>query len=315
MFFRIKGSKAYLPASTLILIAFLAFQKIPPKKIEKLDPPAPQVLGASVDLRGQAPEQAEVLVKPVLPGPQLKDISAKSFLIYDQENGQILAQKNPDEKLGIASLTKLMTGLLAYQYLNFNDTIVIHKKGLLEISPSVNFIEGDKIKTGDIFDAMIIGSCNDAAQILATEISLKTGKPITQLMNQKALELGMTNTSFSNPIGLDVGNNYSTANDLAKLTDATQNLSAFSNLGLSTDLNFSGSLGYVYKIKNTNHLIAKISNLQAVKTGFTQKSLGSMITKTLNNGHTLVLMVLGSAQRESDTLILKNQVADQLVWR
>jgi len=277
--------------------------------------PMPKVLGASIDLRGTRPQLGLKPVLTALNGEQIKHISAKSYLVFDLESGQVLAQKDLGRKLGIASLTKLMTGLLAYQNLDFNSSITIGNSGLKIISPSVGFAEGDQVRAGDIFNAMIVGSCNDAAQILAKEVRAKTGVNFVLMMNQKAQELQMTSTSFTNPSGFDSPDGYSTAADLAKLITATQHLSTFSNLGLTSSLSFNGKLGLTYKVTSTNKLIQKVPNLLAIKTGNTQISLGAMVSKVPNNGHQIIIVVLGSRNREADTLILKSAVAEKIIWQ
>lgn len=277
-------------------------------------PQTGSVLGASIDLRSQPPAPP-MPVPPLLSADDLKKISAKSFLVYDKSNNdQILAQRSPDTKLQIASLTKLMTGLLAYQYLDFGAPITIQKAGLTKTQPIVNYLQNDQVPAGDIFNSMIVGSCNDSAQVLGRAVQAVSGQNIVDLMNQKAQSLGMSQTSFANPIGFDTADNYSTALDLQKLIDETQNYAAFSNLGKTQSLNFTGSTGLSYHVDATNTLLKSHPELMAIKTGHTLGAKGAMATKVLENGQEIVILVLGSSDREQDTLTLKQLVADRLAW-
>lgn len=311
---KIKGSYYFVLVNALIVGGFLIV-RTPSNISEKPDVPQPKVLGAQIDLRGPKEENT---LKPYFQGlseEQAKRISAKSYLVYESSTGEIFAEKNRTEKLPIASLTKLMTGYLAYKYLDFGTPITINLNRITRTSPVVNFINGDNVKVGDIFNAMIVGSANDAAQILAREVSSKTKEDVIDLMNKEAASLNMASTNFSNPNGFDSEDNYSTAEDLTKLVQKTQELSAFANLGLTKQLSFSGSKNKIYSINNTNKLILKEPGLEAIKTGSTPKALGSMITKVNKPGNTYIILVIGSQNREDDTLILKNEIVDKIVWQ
>ncbi len=315
------GYGMLLPAFLVLVqaAAYVYFPPVPangsgrPIAADKV-PPNGTVLGASTDLRSRAPAAA-MPTPPVLSVDELARISAKSFLVYDKSGGgQILAERQGHLKLGIASLTKLMTGLLAYEYLDFAKPIAIDKTGLTAVRPIVNFSAGDEVLAGDVFDAMIVGSCNDAAQVLARAVENASDKKIVDLMNQKAQDLGMIDTSFANPVGFDNVGNYSTATDLEKLITETQTLAAFANLGKTAAVDFSGSAGINYEVPATNTLLKHHSDLLAIKTGFTAGSQGAMATKVLENNHEIIILVLGSADREQDTLTLKQLVADRLSW-
>ena len=270
--------------------------------------PAPQVLGAiSAPLRG--PEQ------PILPSLfeetgqlQLDSVSAKSFLVYDAETGQDLLARDPDQRLGIASLTKLLTAYTAYQQLNMAGEIIVPSSTDSSISPSLKLRPGDRIKTLDIFNAMLIGSENDAAGVLASVVKTQTGQSAVALMNQAAQVLGMSNSHFGNPFGFDYGNNYSTANDLKKLVSQTQQLRAFTALESKTGYSFKGSFNEMYRARATNKLVGSRKNIYAIKTGYTETTLGSIALKTYIEGRPVVVIVLGSLNREADALRLIDEV-------
>ncbi len=276
---------------------------------------AAKVLGAStIAVRGASlPDPAQKVKKTS--DPDLSSISAKSFLAFDLHTGETLLEKNPDSMLGIASLTKLITALAIYKNINLNEAAVISQKGILNTSPVLGLKAGDKVKVMDLFYAMLVGSANDAAQTLAEYAENKTGKKIAELMNREAEALGMSDSLFSNPLGFDSANNYSTASDLKKLITETQKLSAFANVGRRNQYSFISDSGVHYKIPATNRLLREIPNLYAIKTGFTERSGGSMATKIIIGKSKIGLVVLGSANRENDTLVLTKALETSFAWK
>ena len=156
---------------------------------------------------------------------------------------------------------------------------------------------------------MLVGSCNDAALMLGRLLQEKTQIPIATLMNNKAKELEMNNSQFSNPLGFDSAFNYSTASDLWKVVKITSSLPAFIELGHKTNYSFISNNNNSYRVRATNKLIAKYPDISAIKTGFTGEAQGTMIVKIDNNGNPYVIIILGSLSRESDILNLKELVS------
>jgi len=269
---------------------------------------SPMVLGAvSAPLRGAEEPKKQTLFKQT-GEPQLSEVTAKSFLVYDASTGQVLLSKNPRQRMGIASLTKLLTAYTAYQVLDLNSKIEIPggETGS-NTNPSLKVLPGDKIKALDLFDAMLVGSENDAAGILAGQIKAVSGTSTIGLMNQFAQDLGMQDSHFGNPYGFDLGNNYSTAEDLQKLVDATQKLHAFVSLENKTGYGFKSLLGNSYFAKATNRLVGKVQNVYAIKTGYTETSLGSIAIKTYLSDRPVIVILLGSQARENDAIRLKDE--------
>ena len=272
----------------------------------------PQVLGVSTDIRGK---EVDNPVIPALFGPVDESrITAESYLVADIDSGVVLMEKNGIKQESIASLTKLLTGLLVYENLDFLSAATISPADILNISPSLHLQSGDSVRIEDLFNAMIIGSNNDAAVALANHVSEKAHKDFIDMMNERAQVLGMTNSHFTNPVGLESKNHYSTAEDLLKLVRATQKLSAFTVLGRKTDYFFSSNNGKNYKTIATNKLIAKHTDLEAIKTGYTEQAGQSMITKATKANHAVIILVLNSKDRDADTLSLEADVFAQTRW-
>jgi len=277
---------------------------------------SPQVLGASTAIPGVIRGADESKAKTIsqTKNPDLSSISAQSFLVFDLDSGQELLAKNSGQRLAIASLTKLMTALTAYNNSNLNQSFKISNRDALNVKPDLGLINGDEVKAVDIFNSMLIGSCNDAALALADFTSQATGENFIELMNRQAIALGMANSNFSNPMGFDSGGNYSTAQDLKFLITATQRLSAFTDLGRRTSYTFTGAEGKTYFAVATNALIKTHPDIQAIKTGYTNEAGGAMATKVGFGNHQIVILVLDSQNRESDTLKLKAAVQSSFDW-
>jgi serine-type D-Ala-D-Ala carboxypeptidase (penicillin-binding protein 5/6) len=243
------------------------------------------------------------------------NVSAKAFLVYDEKSNQNLALKNQTLKLPIASLTKLLTALVVYKEVDLMDKVVISSSDKFAVEPSLNLKSGDTVLVRDLFDSMLIGSANDAGITLANFVEKKTGKNFVELMNLKAKELSMENSKFSNPIGFDSKDNFSTVDDLKKLVIETQKYSAFVSLGKKTGYTFSSEQNNSYSVKATNKLVFKHTEFESIKTGFTQESAGSLISKVENDSNKIVIIVIGSENREKDTLDIKNEIFKTFTWK
>lgn len=271
----------------------------------------PRVLGEITSIRGDVtgPATPEDTLKRIRE-PDFKNISAKSFLAYDEQTGQTLAEKQPDLRLPVASLTKLITALTVYDNLDLSSRFTIGKKDEFSVAPVLRLAEGDEVKVNDLFDSMLIGSANDAALALADHTESATGRNFTDLMNQKAKNLNMSNSNFSNPLGFDSTGNYSTADDLKQAVNVLQQLSAFTSLGRRTGYSFSSSAGKIFKIQSTNKLLETHPEMEAVKTGFTENSKGSIIAKVNWSGRKIIIIVLGSQDREKDLVNLEREIME-----
>jgi D-alanyl-D-alanine carboxypeptidase len=255
------------------------------------------------------------VVLPELLRPlNLAGIRAKSFLVYDTESGLALAEQNTDSSLPIASLTKLMTAYVAYQNVSLRQTIIINSGDQLDTSPALNLRSGDAVELQDLFNAMLVGSANDAAQAVANHTAKLTGKKFTTLMNDAASQLGMTGTRFSNPLGFDSETNYSTAADIQRLVQAIKQYPAFSLHARSGSYAFTSEQGTSYSVRATNKLVGTDREVYAIKTGYTEEALGAMVTEIRHNGHSFIIIVLASPDREEDTLKLKREIVKSYAW-
>ncbi len=288
------------------------FTKLQIKKEPILGSQQPAILGESVTFTEN----------PILENPKpyisfdlekLAKIKAKSFLIFNEDTGEDLLEKSSAEKMGIASLTKLLTALVAYNKLSLTEEIQITAKDRFSVYPRIGLEPGDTVTGLDLISAMIISSANDAAVSLANHTEKSTGRKFNELMNEAAKELEMNNSNFNNPLGFDSKNNYSTAQDLKKLVKATQNLGLFRLLGRKKIYSFQDKYASKkFTVNTTNKLLSTTQNLEAIKTGYTENSLGSMIVRIEVNNTKYIIIVLGSKNREQDVLLLLNLLQNAL---
>lgn len=278
--------------------------------------PSPEVLGSETVSPLGLPQDQDKATPPRLEGQlSLDSIKAKSFLAYDVNSGSMLAEKESTQPVAIASITKLMTALVVYKNTpSFKTNILITGKDLFAIEPVLGVKTGDQITANDLFYAMLVGSANDAALTLANHVEIETGKSFIEMMNATAQELGMANSHFSNPLGFDSEANYSTANDLKILIQAIKQYQAFSLVGRNQGYSFTSLNGTQYSVKTTNKLIQGNKELYAIKTGYTDLAQGAMITEIRGTGHSFIVIVLDSPNREDDTLALKSEIEKKYVW-
>ncbi len=254
-------------------------------------------------------EQAELdnLVSYELSNENTTGIKAASYLVLDYEQNQIIAGKQIDNSLPVASLTKLMTVWTALEHSQSAEVVTVEAGDIVNVSPVLGLQPGDKIRVKDLVSAVLIGSANDAASVLGGFVAKKVELPFGELMNQEAIELGMKNSRFSNPMGFDSVVNYSSARDLSILVHKLDERGMFTDSEKATEYRFVSELGNQYAISATNRLANQYPDLRAVKTGYTNLALGAMINFLDTERGRKLLVVIGSPDREGDTLELRKQ--------
>ena len=156
-------------------------------------------------------------------------LSAESAVLMCAENGEVYFSKNADAPLPMASTTKIMTALVALENSDVTDTVQIDRRAVGIEGSSVYLTEGEMLTMENLLYALLLSSANDAAVAIAIEIGGST-EGFAELMNAKADEMGLENTHFDNPHGLDSENHYTSARDLAKITAAALENETFSKI-------------------------------------------------------------------------------------
>lgn len=226
------------------------------------------------------------------------DVSAKSAILYEASSGKILYQKAANEKMPIASTTKIMTGLLAIENANQEDIVEIKKEYTGIEGTSLYLKPGEKISVKSLLYGLMLHSGNDAAVALAGYVSGNIDNFVTA-MNLKAKIIGMHNTSFKNPNGLPNEEHYSTAYDMAKLAAYSTKNAEFMKIVSAKNYAEDGR-----NFVNHNKLLKMSSRIDGIKTGFTKKAGRCLVSSAEENGMRLVAVTLSAPNDWNDHLKL-----------
>ena len=208
------------------------------------------------------------LLNSVLAFGSYIDTDAKTAVVIDATTGKVLFEKNKDEKTFPASMTKIMTTLIVFEKLSngtlsLDDTFLVSEKAWKEREGSSMFVEVDKnIRVEDLLRGIIVQSGNDACIVVAENIA-GTEESFAKMMTQKAIDIGMANTNFTNSTGMHDKNNFSTAYDLAILSQyLINNYPEYYHMFAETEFEWSN-----IKQKNRNPLLYKNMGVDGLKTG------------------------------------------------
>lgn len=220
-------------------------------------------------------------------------LSAASAIVIDQDSKRVLYSKNAYEPKLIASTTKIMTALVAIENSDINKTIKVDDSVLKAYGSAIYIEIGEKLTIKDLLYGLMLRSGNDAALVIANNVC-KNEKEFVKLMNQKALELGMKNTIFFNPHGLeeDDGNgNTSTAYDMAILMANAMNNKEFVNITKTKSYTVkTNKKTYVWK--NKNKLLNTYQYTTGGKTGFTKKARRTLVSSASKDHKKLIVVTL-----------------------
>lgn len=244
--------------------------------------------------------------------PQL---TARSAIVYDTRSSRFLYSKNPEERLPIASLTKLLSAVVVLENLNLDDIVRVPKEAVRVDGEKQTLYLDENIRVRDLLKMMLVESSNDAAYALMHYASSSGLNPIV-LMNKKAVEIGMSDSIFHDPAGLN-DDALSTSDDLLKLVRYSLKLDdLWAMLGEKTAKAYSVNGKIEHQINSTNQLLGAIPDIIGGKTGYTDGALGCMIlvVDVPGKNDKLISIVLGSAERFTDTEKLVNWVKRAYSW-
>ena len=227
---------------------------------------------------------------------KLDALTADFWMLLEDSTGLVLSERNADSTACMASITKMMTCLLAVENGNMNDTI--------QITPDVFVAKDSRVKLDDgyvmrdLIDEMMLVSDNDAAYAIANHIG---GDTLTfcDMMNQKAMYLGMDSTHFSNPNGLPNLTNFSSASDLIRLSRYCMRDSVFAQIVGTVEKNIPLTDGRHMLCRNTNALLKTYEGCFGIKTGFTRQAGNCLASVATRDGVTLYLVLLNSRSMSS----------------
>jgi D-alanyl-D-alanine carboxypeptidase len=227
-------------------------------------------------------------------------VSAKSAIVIEAKTGRILYAKNARAKLPMASTTKIMTALLALEQPDIDESFVVDENAIMVEGTSMGLKGGDTVTLRTLAVGMLLASGNDGANAAAVKISGSIADFI-MLMNSKAKEIGMADTNFETPSGLDSENHYSTAHDMALLGAYAMENQAFADIcGKTSEKVTYGNPPYKRTLSNHNRLLKEYDGCVGVKTGFTKKSGRCLVSAAERGEARLVAVTLNAGDDWND---------------
>lgn len=243
--------------------------------------------------------------------PAKPSIKASALYLVELKSGRVLLEQDSTRRLPPASLTKIMTALIALESAPLQEVVKIDRRALVHTS-SLKFKAGEEFLLRDLLTAMLVSSANDACEAVAWHVGGNADKFVA-LMNERARTLGLHNTHFANACGFDAPGHYSTAADLAKLTKQALQEPVFSMMvrTIARDIATVDGTRKV-SLHSTNELLLN-PDVNGVKTGYTSKAGRCLIASMFKDGHRLLLVGLNVKDRwEQVPRLLRH--GQELLW-
>lgn len=241
--------------------------------------------------------------------------NSKSILALDRKNLTVLYEKNAYKQIPMASTTKIMTAIIVLENCKLDETVEFSKKAANVRGSCLEVSTGAKMSMNDVLYGLMMRSGNDCAVAIAEHVAGSV-EDFAVLMNAKAQELNLTHTHFVTPHGLDDENHYTTAYELAILTDYALKNETFRNIVATKTTTISVN-GNPRIISNTNELLGNFSGVYGVKTGFTFNAGRCLVSSCKRNGMDVIVVVLGADtknQRTRDSMNVLNYVYDNFEY-
>lgn len=279
------------PIPFIILFVLLIARDLNLKVVEKIEKNRLMSLSYEVKLSPY----------PFIKNFTVPDISAQAAIIMLANSRTVLYSKNPTLRFSMASTAKIMTGLVALDYFQENSIINIYTP-VVEGS-YLGFQQGEQFYLKDLLYAMFLPSSNEAAYAIAQNYPGGVDAFIKK-MNEKAQELGLSNTHFNDPAGLDDENNYSTVLDMSHLAYAALKNTTLAQIFATKKKTIFDTTGRrQFPLENLNKLLG-VDGVNGIKTGTTEGAGEVLITSKVENERTFIVVVMKSIQRYTDTKTL-----------
>jgi D-alanyl-D-alanine carboxypeptidase (penicillin-binding protein 5/6) len=225
-------------------------------------------------------------------GTRFADVAATSFVVEDATTGEVLAARNPDREVAIASITKLMTVLVTLDHARLTDVVSVDRAASEVGESAIALRAGDRLTVHDLIEAALIQSANNAADALALHVA-GSYPAFAELMNAKARELGLAHTHFVRPDGLDTPGHYSTARDVTTLARAAMRIPFVRQTVRKQYDTIAGGRA----LHTWNDLLATFPSTIGVKTGHTSQAGWSQVAAARGRTVSVYAALLGSPDR------------------
>lgn len=239
-------------------------------------------------------------------------LSARAAIVIDADSKTILYQKNPDLKLLPASTTKIVTALVALDAYSLDQVITV--TGVHQTGQVMRLKPGERITVENLLYGLLVESANDAATVLAQ--SFPGGEDnFIGAMNQKVKALGLSNTQFTNPSGLDAYGHYTSAHDLALIAAAAMANPTFKRIVSTMGITVADADNTItHHLETINELLGVIPGLAGIKTGWTDLAGECFVAYVSRDNRSLITVVLGSNDRFGETITLINWAYANFRW-
>lgn len=227
-------------------------------------------------------------------------LNSRSAIIYDRTSGSILFGKNENEKRKMASTTKIMTAIIVIENANLDDVVTVSSKAANTGGSRLGLHINDKITVRDLLYGLMLCSGNDSAVALAEYVGGSIPEFAT-LMNNKCKSLELSSTNFVTPHGLDNDEHFTTAYELAVITNYALKNETFCKF-VSTKNHTVSINGHSKNLSNTNELLGNLNGVYGVKTGFTNGANRCLVTAIKRDNMDLICVVLGADTKKDRTM-------------
>jgi D-alanyl-D-alanine carboxypeptidase (penicillin-binding protein 5/6) len=248
----------------------------------------------------------DVPIVTTAPGGGVPATGARSVMMIDAHNGQILYEKNADEVRPAASTQKLLTALIVAEHGYLNEPVRVEAIDTMAEPVKLNIKAGDTYQRIDLLRALLVKSPNDVARCLARDHSGSV-EAFAQVMNWRAQSLGATHSHFVNPNGLPVPGQYSSARDLSIIARAAYANPTIRSIVCLPNLVFRYANGRTRELENTNKVLKRYPYCNGMKTGYTEAAGHCLISSASRAGRDIIVVVLGDSKsgvwRDSTALL------------
>ena len=243
--------------------------------------------------------EIEKVIETAVEATKEPKIDSRYAVVIDRNSKAVLYGKNETTKTKMASTTKIMTAIVVIENTNLSNVVEISSKAAGTGGSRLKIKKGDKITVSDLLYGLMLRSGNDAAVALAEYVGGSV-EGFGLLMNKKAQDLGLVNTHFVTPHGLDSDEHYTTPYELAILTDYALKNEVFRNIVNTKTCNININ-GYSKTISNTNELLGNLNGVYGVKTGFTNGAGRCLVSSIKRNNLNIICVVLGADTKKIRT--------------
>jgi len=242
------------------------------------------------------------------------NIQARSFILIDRNTSKVMAEKESNIRIPMASLTKIMAATIVLEKAKLEDKVNISKNAVSSYGEGIDLSASENLTVEDLLYGALLSSSNDSCVAMAEHVS-GTEEEFAKIMNEKVKELGLKNTHFTNAAGLDDFHHYSSAFDLAILTKYALQNEKFKEIVNTKEKTITSSQGISHHLRNSNKLLfLEDLNVLGVKTGYTGESGECLITEAEKDNNKIIAVVLNSPDRFGESKKLLKWGFEDYKW-